>query len=112
MGAVRRGEFLTGIAIERVTERDPNRKLVLNVLPAMHELVLTGMCMPHMRSATSVRYNELRVHRGTERIERTSGELRLDPVPIGSLIRWVAHKSNARVLAHFRYETEQKFRDF
>src|SRR6185295_10685078 len=41
VGAVRRGEFSTGTAMERVTEWEPNRKLAFAVetdIPAMHEL--------------------------------------------------------------------------
>jgi hypothetical protein len=44
----------------------------------------------------------------TDVIERTSHELRLEPVLYWlPLARWVVHENNARVLAHIRRHAER-----
>ena len=47
----------------------------------------------------------------TDVIERTSHELRLDPVLYWlPMARWIVHANNARVLAHIRHHAEQGMR--
>src|SRR5262249_2656374 len=119
IGALRRGEFSTGTAIERVTEWEPNRKfafVVVGDIPAMHEL----SPYEHVYAPHVVGYFRT-VHTGfelvsrsdghTEIIERTSHELRLDPVFYWlPMARWVVQENKAGVLAHIRRHAEQSFR--
>jgi hypothetical protein len=69
--------------------------------------------MPRTLSATSERLItsfELlpRPSGHTEIVERTSHELKLDPVPYWLLMaRWVVHANNARVLRHIQRQAEQ-----
>jgi hypothetical protein len=116
VGAVRRGEFSTGIALERVTEWIPNRKLAFTVVedvPAMRELSpYRQVHAPHVvgyfrTTSTSFELSE-RPNGRTEIIERTSHELRLDPVLYWlPMARWVVQKNNARVLVHVRQQAER-----
>jgi hypothetical protein len=47
----------------------------------------------------------------TEIVERTSHELKLDPVFYWlPLARWMVHENNARVLDHIRVQAEQSLR--
>jgi len=118
VGALRYGEFSTGTAIERVTEWIPNQKLafaVLNEIPAMRELSpYRNVHAPHVvgyfrTSSTSFELMP-RPGGGTEVIERTSHELKLDPVLYWlPLARWMVHENNARVLAHIRGQAERHF---
>jgi uncharacterized membrane protein YhaH (DUF805 family) len=118
VGALRRGEFSTGTAFERVTEWIANQKLalvVLNDIPAMRELSpYQHVHAPHVIgyfSTTSASFELLPRPGGlTGIVERTSHELRLDPVLYWlPLARWVVRENNARVLAHIRREAERKF---
>ncbi len=119
IGAVRRGEFSTGTAIERVTEWEPNRKLafvVVTDVPGMRELSpYEHVHAPHvvgyfLTTSTSFELRPL-PDGGTEIVERTSHQLKLDPVfywlPVA---RWVVHANNARVLAHISRQAERRFR--
>jgi hypothetical protein len=115
-GAVRRGEFSTGTAIERVTEWLPNRKLsfvVVNDIPAMRELSpYEHVYAPHVVGyfrTTSTSFELVpRSDGGTDIVELTSHELRLDPVPYWlPMARWVVHENNARVLEHIRSHAER-----
>jgi uncharacterized membrane protein YhaH (DUF805 family) len=116
VGAVRRGEFSTGTALERVTEWIPNRKLAFTVVedvPAMRELSpYRQVHAPHVlgyfrTTSTSFELSE-RPNGRTEIIERTSHELRLDPVLYWlPMVRWVVHENNARVLVHVRQQAER-----
>lgn len=120
VGATRRGEFSTGTAIERVTEWEPNRKfafVVVEDIPAMREMSpYEHVHAPHVVGyfRTMVTSFELvaRADGHTDLIERTSHELRLDPVlywlPIA---RWVVGENNVRVLAHIRRHAEQSVRN-
>jgi hypothetical protein len=119
VGALRRGEFSTGTAFERVTEWIPGRKLafvVLNDVPSMHELSPYGhVHTPHLvgyfRTTTTSFELSARPDGHTELIERTSHQLRLDPVLYWlPLARWVVHENNARVLAHIRRQAEHSAR--
>jgi uncharacterized membrane protein YhaH (DUF805 family) len=116
VGAVRRGEFSTGTAIERVTEWEPNRRfafVVVDDIPAMQELSpYQHVHAPHVvgyfrTTHTSIELI-LRSDGHTGIIERTSHELRLDPVLYWlPMARWVVQENNARVLAHIRRHAEQ-----
>lgn len=115
VGAVRYGVFSTGVAIERVTEWEPNRKLAFVMLrdpPAMHELSpYAHVNAPHVRGyfrtpTTSFELVPLD-HGRTRVIERTSHELKLDPVIYWMpLVRWVIDQNNARVLDNLRRQSE------
>jgi uncharacterized membrane protein YhaH (DUF805 family) len=119
VGAIRRGEFSTGTAIERITEWVPNRKLAFVVetdVPSMRELspyehVHAVHAIGYFRTAYTSFDLVPRFDGGTDIVERTSHELRLDPVlywlPIA---RWVVHENNARVLAHIRHHAERSVR--
>jgi uncharacterized membrane protein YhaH (DUF805 family) len=119
VGALRRGEFSTGTAYERVTEWVAGRKLafvVLNDVPAMHELSPYGhLHTPHLvgyfRTTSTSFELAVRSDGHTEVIERTSHELKLEPVLYWlPLARWVVHQNNARVLAHIRRQAERDVR--
>jgi uncharacterized membrane protein YhaH (DUF805 family) len=119
VGAVRRGEFSTGTAIEQVTEWIAQRKLtfvVLNDVPSMRELSpYQHVHAPHVVGyfrTTSTSFELLPQPGGqTQIVERTSHELKLDPVFYWlPLARWMVHENNARVLAHIRGQAERSFR--
>jgi uncharacterized membrane protein YhaH (DUF805 family) len=116
VGAIRRGEFSTGIAIERVTEWIPNRKLafvVLNEVPAMRELSpYRHVHAPHVIGYFRTTLTSFELVPGpngrTNIVERTSHELRLEPVLYWlPMARWVVTQNNARVLAHIRHQAER-----
>ena len=116
VGALRRGEFSTGTALERVTEWTPERKLafvVLNEVPAMRELSpYQHVHAPHLvgyfrTTSTSFELSP-RSDGGTDVVERTSHELRLEPALYWlPMARWMVHANNARVLAHIRGHAER-----
>ena len=113
-GALRVGEFSTGTVREQVTEWIPNRKLafiMLNEVPAMRELSpYAHVHAPHgvgyfrtMRTS----FELVRRASGTEVIERTSHELRLEPVLYWlPLARSIVAANNARVLRYLKREAE------
>jgi uncharacterized membrane protein YhaH (DUF805 family) len=118
IGALRRGEFSTGTAIEQVTEWLPGRKLaftVLNAVPAMRELSpYADVHAPHVIGyfRTTLTSFELvpSLDGGTEITERTSHQLRLDPIFYWlPLARWIIHENNARVLSHIKRQAEWTF---
>ncbi len=115
VGAIRYGAFSTGVAIERVIEWAPNRKLAFLVVsdpPAMHELSpYAHVNAPHVRGyfRTATTSFELMPLGGgrTRVIERTSHELKLDPIMYWMpLARWVVDRNNARVLENLRQQSE------
>jgi hypothetical protein len=117
VGAIRRGAFSTGTALERVTEWIPDRKLaftVLNDVPSMQELSpYEHVHAPHVIGYFRTRTTSFEIlPRGSGRseiVEQTSHELRLDPVFYWlPLARWIVHENNARVLAHIRREAERR----
>jgi uncharacterized membrane protein YhaH (DUF805 family) len=119
IGAMRRGDFSTGTALERVTEWVPNRKLafaVLTDIPAMHEMSpYRHVHAPHLVGyfrTTSTSFELARRSDGaTEIVERTSHALKLDPVLYWlPLARWVVSQNNARVLDHIRRQAEHSSR--
>src|SRR5262249_54215278 len=106
VGAVRRGQFSTGTALERVTEWVPGRKLtfiVTNDVPAMRELSpYDHVHAPHVVGyfRTVSTSFELLDHSGggTEVIERTAHELKLDPIFYWlPMARWAVDQNNARI---------------
>jgi uncharacterized membrane protein YhaH (DUF805 family) len=115
VGAVRLGRFSTGIARERISEWNPDRKLALDVLddiPALHELspypeVHAPHAVGYFRT-TRMSFELVREPDGTTTlIERTSHALRLEPVLYWlPMARWAIHQNNTRVLAHIRDQAE------
>lgn len=119
VGAVRYGEFSTGTAIERMTEWVPNRKLAFEVvrdIPGMRELspyehVHAPHVIGYFRTISTSFELVPRSDGGTDIVERTSHELRLDPVPYWlPMAQWIVRQNNARVLAHIRMHAERAFR--
>jgi hypothetical protein len=116
VGSIRVGEFSTGTVLEQVTEWIPNRQLtfvMLTDLPAMRELSpYAHVHAPHVTGyfrTTNTSFELARLTSGhSEIIERTSHELRLEPVLYWlPLARWVVHENNARVLAHIKRQAEK-----
>jgi uncharacterized membrane protein YhaH (DUF805 family) len=116
VGAERIGVFSTGTAIERVTEWVPNRKLafvVVRDIPAMRELSpYENVHAPHVLGYFRTTYTSFelvpRADGGTDIVERTSHELRIDPVPYWlPMARWIVRQNNARVLEHIRSHAER-----
>jgi hypothetical protein len=116
VGALRRGEFSTGIAIERVTEWSPGRKLAFAVerdIPGMQEISpYQHVHAPHvagyfLTGGTSFELSLL-PDGGTRIIERTSHRLKLDPVFYWlPMARFMVHANNVRVLAHIKRQSER-----
>lgn len=119
VGAVRHGEFSTGIAIERVTEWEPNRKLAFVVetdVPSMREFSpYRDLHTPHLlgyfrTGATSFEFVP-QLEGRTQIIERTSHQLKLDPVLYWlPMARRMVDANNARVLAHIKRQAELSVR--
>jgi hypothetical protein len=116
LGALRRGEFSTGTAVEHVTEWVPQRKLAFVVdsdVPAMRELspyehVHAPHVVGYFRTIDTSFELVPRGDNHTVIIERTAHELRLEPVLYWlPLARWVIAQNNARVLAHIRHQAER-----
>ncbi len=120
VGAIRRGEFSTGTAIERVTEWIPNRKLafvVVSDVPGMRELSpYRHVHAPHVVGyfvTTDTSFELLPLPDGrTEILERTSHVLKLDPIFYWlPMARFAVHMNNARVLGHLGRQAERGFRE-
>jgi uncharacterized membrane protein YhaH (DUF805 family) len=116
VGALRRGVFSTGVALERVVEWVPERKLslaVLNDVPAMRELSpYRHVHAPHVVGyfqTTEMTFEIQPQANGTSvLVERSSHDLKLEPVLYWlPMARWVVHENNARVLAHIRQQAEK-----
>jgi uncharacterized membrane protein YhaH (DUF805 family) len=116
VGAERRGEFSTGTAIEGVTEWVPNRKLafvVVRDIPGVRELSpYEHVHAPHVIGYFRTTYTSFELvpgaDGGTDIVERTSHELRLDPLPYWlPMARWIIRQNNARVLEHIRSHAER-----
>ena len=115
IGATRRGVFSTGVATERITEWIPDRKLAFVVLsnpPAMHELSpYKTVHAPHVKgyfNTLSTSFELVALPGGRTRIiERTSHQLKLDPIFYWMpMARLVVGENNARVLAYLRDRAE------
>jgi hypothetical protein len=116
IGAIRQGEFSTGTVVEKITEWVPSRKLafvMLNQAPAMRELSpYAQVHAPHVIGyfrTTDTRFDLVaRDGGGTEVIELTSHELKLEPVLYWlPLARWVVRMNNTRVLAYLKRQAEK-----
>jgi len=101
--------------MERVTEWVANERLGLEVLsnpPAMRELSpYDHVHAPHVSGyfeTTSMSFEIQARTDGVLLVERTSHELKLDPLwywqPLAS---WMIAQNNARVLAHIKRQAEQ-----
>jgi hypothetical protein len=111
VGAIRRGHFSTGTAVERITEWEVNRSLafaVLSDVPAMRELSpYDHVHAPHVSGyfttlATRFQLRQLTPEQ-TELTEDTSHVLRLNPAFYWlPLARMIVAQNNARVLRHVR----------
>jgi uncharacterized membrane protein YhaH (DUF805 family) len=119
IGAMRRGEFSTGTAIERVTEWQPERKLAFVVeqdVPGMRELSpYEHVHSPHVvgyfvTTTTSFELSPLADGR-TQIVEHTAHELKLNPVFYWlPLARYIVHLNNTRVLTHIAHSAERAYR--
>jgi hypothetical protein len=116
VGAVRRGEFSTGTAIERVTEWIPDAKLAFVVeqdVPALRELSpYKHVHAPHVRGYFRTMLTSFELvplpHGRTQLIERTTHEIRLEPILYWMpMARWVVDQNNARVLSYIRRSAEK-----
>jgi len=116
VGATRRGEFSTGIAVERVTEWIRGQRLafvVENDVPAMQEIspyreVHAPHAVGYFRTTLTSFDLARRPDGGTQIIERTSHQLKLDPAYYWlPMARWIVRENNARVLAHIQHQAEQ-----
>jgi hypothetical protein len=115
IGAMRRGEFSTGVAIERVTEWVANERLGLEVLsnpPAMRELSpYKHVYAPHVSGYFETRSMTFEIEQRGDRtllVERTSHQLKLDPLWYWlPMAKWMVQQNNARVLAHIKKQAEQ-----
>ena len=116
IGALRHGEFSTGIAIERVTEWEPNRKLAFVVeqdVPSMRELspyhhVHAPHAVGYFRTSLTSFDLTPRPDGGTDIVERTTHQLRLEPVLYWlPMARWIVRMNNERVLSHVKHQAER-----
>lgn len=115
VGAKRVGVFSTGVAVERVTDWEPSRKLSFVVLsdpPAMRELSpYKHVNAPHVVGyfhTITTSFALLPLPDGRTRVTlRSTHELKLDPVLYWlPLTRWVVSTDDARVLAYVRRQSE------
>lgn len=116
VGALRHGEFSTGTAVERVTEWQVNRRLafvVLQDVAGLRELSpYRHVHAPHVHGyfRTLETSFTLTSHAGggTDLIERTTHELRLDPALYWlPFARYMVDQNNARVLRHIKRQAER-----
>ena len=111
------GVFSTGVAVERVTDWEPGRKLSFVVLsdpPAMRELSpYKHVNAPHVVGyfhTITTSFVLLPLPDGRTRVTlRSTHELKLDPVLYWlPLTRWVVSTDDARVLAYVRRQSEAR----
>jgi uncharacterized membrane protein YhaH (DUF805 family) len=119
VGAIRRGYFSTGVALERITEWLPDRKLTFVVEsdpPAMAELSpYAKVYAPHVLGYFHTRSTSFELLPGrdghTTLVERSGHELKLDPVLYWlPMTEWAVGENNARALAHIKNDAEDAFR--
>ena len=115
VGAIRQGVFSTGVAYERVTDWQPERKLSFIVLsdpPSMHELSpYSHVNAPHVIGyfkTLDASFSIQPLSDGKTRLSLTTHhELDLEPalywIP---LAEWAVHANKVRVLDHFRDQAE------
>lgn len=115
VGALRYGDFSTGVAVERVTQWQENRKLafvVLKDIPGLRELSpYAHVHAPHVQGYFTTRETsfELVPQDGfTLIVERTSHDLKLDPALYWlPFARYMVDTNNARVLRHIKRQAER-----
>jgi len=115
VGAIRKGIFSTGVAIERVIAWQKDRGLGFMVLsdpPAMREMSpYAHVNAPHVhgyfRTVTTT-FEIVPLGHGRSLVrEHTEHELKLDPVLYWMpFARWIIHQNNARVLDSVRQHAE------
>ncbi len=119
VGAIRKGTFSTGVALERVTEWRFDRKLAFVVFsdpPAMHEMSpYAHVNAPHVKGYFRTTYTSFEIvplaNGGSRVLETTRHELRLDPILYWmQFARWIIHENNMRVLTHMRDQAEHSRR--
>jgi hypothetical protein len=115
VGALRRGVFSTGVAYEKVTEWEPDRKLSFIVLsdpPTMREFSpYQHVNAPHQRGyfkTLDARFTITPLADGKTRLSlATRHELDLEPALYWTPFAiWATHANKARVLRHFRQQAE------
>ncbi len=115
VGALRRGTFSTGTAIERITVWEPGRKLafvVVSDVPAMRELSpYQDVHAPHVvgyfRTASTSFELMPRPDGGTDLREQTRHELRLEPVLYWlPLARYIVRLNNQRIMDYVKRRAE------
>ena len=115
-GAVRIGQFSTGLARERITEWRPGRTLAFDVVsqpPPMIELSpYSNVHAPHVSGyfeTRNTRFELVPLDNGRTRlIVSTAHELRLDPALYWEPVaRWAIRANTARVLEHIRRQAER-----
>ena len=116
VGAVRRGVFSTGVALEEITAWTPCKTLAFVVRqdpPAMRELSpYEHVHAPHVAGyfrTLETRFDLQPLAGGRTRLtERTNHSLRLDPALYWlPMARWMIDANNARVMAHVRALAER-----
>lgn len=117
MGATRLGEFSTGVAVERVTAWEEDRRLAFAVLsepPIMVEMSpWETVHAPHVAGYVTVRettFNLAPLPGGRTRLTVTAGQtLRIDPVLYWlPLARWATERNLARVLRDVGRRAERR----
>ena len=115
VGAIRRGVFSTGVAYEKVTEWEPERKLSFIVLsdpPTMREFSpYQHVNAPHQIGyfkTLDARFTIAPLADGKTRLSlATRHELDLEPALYWTPFAiWATHANKARVLRHFRQQAE------
>jgi hypothetical protein len=115
VGALRRGVFSTGVAYEKVTEWEPDRKLSFIVLsdpPTMREFSpYQHVNAPHQSGyfkTLDARFTITPLADGKTRLSlATRHELDLEPALYWTPFAiWATHANKARVLRHFRQQAE------
>lgn len=115
VGSIRRGVFSTGVAYERVTEWEPEKKLSFIVLsdpPSMRELSpYAQVNAPHDRDyfrTLDARFTLTPLAGGKTRLTlATRHALDLEPALYWTpLAEWAVHANKTRVLNHFREQAE------
>lgn len=114
VGGVRIGYFSTGVARERITAWDEDRRLAFTVTqdpPVMRELSpYRHVNAPHVQGyfhTVSTSFELLPTAGGTRVVEETRHELKLDPAPYWlPLTQYAVDRNNARVLASLKRQAE------
>jgi hypothetical protein len=115
IGAIREGVFSTGVAYERVTEWEPDKRLSFIVLsdpPTMRELSpYSNVHAPHLNGyfrTLDARFTITPLANGRTQLSlATRHELSLSPALYWlPMAKWAVHANKTRVLAHFARQAE------